>query len=259
MNNHDKIEKYLKGQLSEDERAAFEKELSNNEALKKELNIQRFEEDLLDWALEDKLQEKIQSFENSKNSNSKGNSSGKILLWIIGILSFLALIYGAYNWLKPASSHETLKQYALTSYEKNPYEPIAPRTGDASEIQNNLESYEVIILEIRLNELNDVLNLADSAHLNVPNNLKVQNLLGHAYFLSGDYIQAISQFRLILESLPVDKKKEREDAEFYLALSLLAYGNERKAIEILTKISNSSINYGPAAKELLSHILPESG
>lgn len=71
MNNFEKIDRYLKGEMSAEELQAFEVELSANLELRKELFIQKAEEDALEVLAVKKLKQRIKKVALSKTINQK--------------------------------------------------------------------------------------------------------------------------------------------------------------------------------------------
>ena len=75
----EKIESFLKGELSLEEMSAFENEIKNNPKLAKAVDIYRFEWDAMEVLVETDLRDKIiqwdKPFSNTPSVNSEENST----------------------------------------------------------------------------------------------------------------------------------------------------------------------------------------
>lgn len=99
LNHFDRVEAYIEGQIPAEERRQFEKELEENEDLKKEYEAYLASLQLLDELAFDALKHRAKSLENEKTSGSLSFrrawaiAAGILLLLVAGGLGYANLFY----------------------------------------------------------------------------------------------------------------------------------------------------------------------
>lgn len=75
MENYEKIETYLNGQMTKEEALEFEVKAEADENLAMEIAVQKFEQEAMELALEDDLRSQIKEIQ--INNSQKANSDKK--------------------------------------------------------------------------------------------------------------------------------------------------------------------------------------
>jgi hypothetical protein len=134
---YDKIEAYLKGALSEEERAAVEREIQNNPEAALELQLQQVELDAMEVLLERDLRGKVNQWldEDEPPPSGGGNNppappasrSGR--LWIavlLGAFVVLAIVIWRMDWSDSAGELTPAKETPLPTGPEQPPPPSGP-------------------------------------------------------------------------------------------------------------------------------------
>ncbi|HOY19453.1 MAG TPA: hypothetical protein PLC89_19240 [Haliscomenobacter sp.] len=95
----DKIERYLRGELSEEENLAMERAIAEDSDLAEEIEFQQLELDAMELILEDKLRGKMESWKQSPPPPPKGGNGG-FRFWIAGVLVLGLIAFGVW-FLQP--------------------------------------------------------------------------------------------------------------------------------------------------------------
>ena len=98
----DKIERYLRGELSEEENLAMEKTIAEDPDLAKELEYQQLELDAMDLILENKLRSKMESWKQPPTAPPAA-SKKRFSFWIWGVLTLglVALLFWVFPFFDP--------------------------------------------------------------------------------------------------------------------------------------------------------------
>jgi hypothetical protein len=98
----DKVERYLRGELSEEENLAMEKAIAEDPDLAEELEFQQLELDAMEVMLENKLRSKMESW---KQSPTAPPAAAKrwFPFWVWGALTLggVALLFWVFPWFTP--------------------------------------------------------------------------------------------------------------------------------------------------------------
>lgn len=283
----DKIERYLRGELSEEENQEMEKAIAEDPDLAEELEYQQLELDAMELILEDKLRGKMESWKQSPPPPPKGGNGG-YHFWIAGVLVLSLIAFGVWFWqIQPVKSIEKITTEPTKPVEKEsedkPKPPIAiedqPKDPIKDPIEDAIKTPKIDIastslamttyeLPVELNEslrspeegtssllasgkkafsakdypgaVNELNKIQASAGEEVY--LDAQELLGHAYFLNKQYSQAAKVFSFLAKNQ--DSNTSRQDAEWYLVLSLLPnYSKNKAQIETLLNAMLEPSNY----------------
>lgn len=254
------IENYLFNRLSPEDKLLFEKEAKHNEALAKELEIQRFEIETINQIDEDDLRENLKGLgtEATKLKDEpvrpvektairrslifKGLAIAASVLVLIGFL-FIPQLTSTSNSLV-ASSYESAKLNFGDS---------GTRTDDA--IKSIFEAPYIEILKTRnktksKEAINYFKNYTASSETNAF--LALQNL-GHAYLLDESNSNAIETFNSLLENERVGKRL-KEEASFFRALAFYQNQEELKSKMLFQNIVESKGRFSVLAKKILDEI-----
>ena len=224
MKNFDRIERYLRGEMDEQERPVFEQELREDPALKKELEVQRFERALIEEAFDEKLRRDIQRA-------MAGDDEPRFRLRLLpaaAIAAGVAAILAAALWLWHAAQPVGPVAVAKQAYLEN-----APKFQDISRSLRGAgqrEELSPIAETVEKLGQNDeaTLAIARDSLLAVPATNQeayelAQYYAGHAYYKLGEYQLAFEQFRRAgqLENLDIEL---RQAADYFALLSAIASG-----------------------------------
>ncbi len=260
MKHFDLIEDYLFNRLSEEDRVSFEKELTNNEVLAKELALQRIEFDIIDQMEEDDLRTKAASWKKKLETSETSQKSTpetkevklinkkRYLLPILAIAASLLLFIGIIvpNFITPqpnilAQAYEGAKlEYTVTLLQK----------GD--EGNNIFKQPYLQILEKRNKEkAKDAISYFSTFSSDVKiENTRAKVNLGHAYILEEDFQSAIDVFTKI-ENDPDTPNRIREEVHFFKGIALIKTENNKNGVQILMDIQKENGRYGPLAKKII--------
>jgi hypothetical protein len=99
----DKVERYLRGELSEEENLAMEKAIAEDPDLAQELEYQQLELDAMDLILEDKLRSKMESWKQSPTA-PPAEDKRWFPFWIWGVLTLgvVALLFWVFPFFDPS-------------------------------------------------------------------------------------------------------------------------------------------------------------
>lgn len=283
----DKVERYLRGELSEEENLAMEKAIAEDPDLAEELEFQQLELDAMELILEDKLRGKMESWKQLPPPPSKGGNGG-YRFWIAGVLVLGLITFGVWFWqsqpvksieksttepTKPVEEESEAKPKPPIAIEDQSNDPIkdpiedaikipkidvastslamttyelpaelseslrSPEEGTSSQLASGKKAFSAKDYTGAVNELNKIqASAGDEVYL------YAQELLGHAYFLNKQYSQAAKVFSFLAKNQ--DSNTSRQDAEWYLLLSLLPnYSKNKAQIETLLNAMLEPTNY----------------
>lgn len=286
MNNDeaqfDKIERYLRGELSEEENLAMEKAIAEDPDLAQELEYQQLELDAMDLILEEKLRTQMANWKQSPPPAPAASVAKRKSWWWWPALALVAIsLLVWFNWPfnqepEPPTrdpDHQEEPNDRRTPPTSNPNEtpgdtkpPIAtdhklrikipeidkegaslamathelpedlkegtlksPEEGTTSPLDPALKAFFVKDYKTTIAECNKI-----PASVGEETYLDAQELLGHAYFKNKQYTKAAQVFSVLAQNQNEDFNTLRQDAEWYLILSLLPnYSTNRERIEQL--------------------------
>lgn len=214
MNYKDLIEPYLLGELSETEVQAFEKELSVDEDLQKELDLFKMTEVVIDQAVRDNISSQIKSIRAKGEVESKKPLKIRRLIVGLSIAASLAVLVGFFTW---TSQNADPLKFAQSQY--NQFQPNFSSFRGGEEV----DLVQKLLDEGQAEEAERLITSQDQPDM---------YLLGHAYFLQGKYDLALEAFNKVVTKTG----SKVEAAEFYAGLSLFASSQEEKAIKALNDI-----------------------
>lgn len=282
--SYNRIERYLLGQMSPQERAAFEAEVARDAALAEQLAIQQREHQALEVLVEDHLRAQLKHWARQYPLREPTPWYRRRTVWMAAasllLLGILYLVWPSAS--KPGA--------ALVQTESPPpsVEPLpAPLTEDKTAIietpaeDANTESInqQYIALASRYAERpkfqrivvrneQSPLSYMDSAYLalekgqyakailrlrQIPESddryISAQHLIGEAFFASGAYAKAIPYLQVAADTPDYLRKSE---AEWQWALALLYLANADSSRRILQRIVKDATHpYYRKAKQLL--------
>ncbi len=235
-----KIDRYLSGQMDAGEKAAFEQELQSNEALAKELALQK---DMNRFLQKRKKREALKGELNSLGNEFFGHqaSSGRVVSmvgrrrWIMAIAATVLVLVVAWYALRPS----LYEQYAV-----HPPLALVEKSGPG---QQQLSQAEQAFNKGDYQKALPVLQDYVARH---PDDDLVKLYLAIAEMELGD----LSSAREVFNSLANSPSPEiRDFAVWNLALSYLKVGDKATCSKILRSIPGSS-GYYQKAQDLLHQL-----
>lgn len=244
MNNTERIDRFLRGDLPEEEKKALETELSQNADLASELALQKDMEAFLRKqsqraALRDQLQAVGGEF---FQSTEKTAEPGRIvslprrqtLRWVIGIAATVTLLLVARFLLQPNLYDQFAQHPPLAMIEKS------------NEAQDNLAAMEAAFNQ---EDYARALPLLEAYQRQKPDDLQVELYLGICWLETQQYAKANAVFQKISQT----ESSFKDYGQWYLALSYLKQGNKTACRKILLEVPAES-EFAAKAQQLLKRL-----
>ena len=237
-----KVYDYLEGRMSPQEQELFEKQLLENQELKKEVNdIRALEQGLHGLGVESFKQD-LASWEDALNSQPKDTSNWKNFLAVAAVILLIAL--PAIYFLVPGNPSN---QDLFLSYYQ-PYEEMITTRGNTSDSLNlllieGMEAYSRKSYEECSSLLQSYLDQQPDARVSLY--LAIAQLeLNQAQAAEANFIQARQD--------PIF----RQQAQWYQALSYLKFSETEKAKDLLGEIVGQQGHYrNQEANKLLKQLI----
>lgn len=218
--------RYIDGEMTENERADFEKRLAADQSLQMELNnLQVAKEAVAHYGLKEKVTgihgDMMKELRRQAPVKTISNVR-RIIRYTIAAAASVLLIFILIEGYK----FYTLSPEKLYAANYTSYELTTTRNGadSASAIENAYREK----------------NYADVIKLNASSVLSIKDifLTGMAYLETKDYSRATSSFQVVITDLKENKTVLKDAAEYYLALAYLQNRDYDQAIELMTSIHN---------------------
>ncbi|WP_163717942.1 tetratricopeptide repeat protein [Mangrovibacterium lignilyticum] len=246
----EEIDQFLNMELSEDELASFESELSNNPDLVAELEL--FKE--IDSALEEKdvmgLRDKLDRISKDiiKEKRKERSFIARIPNSRIAVATIAASLILLISITSLLSRHQVANERELYSEFFRPYEA----TGIFRSNNSNLDSKISIALH-KYNEANyaEAVQLFNEVLQSDSSNPVGNFYQGMSYQGLGEFNQAISSYNEVIKA---KNNLFMEQAEWYTALCYLQNDNRRKAFKQLQRIAENNGYYSEKASAVLRKI-----
>lgn len=224
ISTEERIDNYLLGRMSEQERQLFESELDTNPELSKELESQRQIANAVQRAAMSSFL-KQHAGQRSNKYRNLFSSTRRVVWTITSIAAMLVLVIGFVKYNKTAS---TFKNEGLLAY-NNIEIPIA---RDGNQIDSLISQAYTLIGQGEYKQAKDAMTIADR-------NIREYLAIKHTTLAEEEaYVQHILQQKLY-------------DLEWFNAIILMRKGKVTKAHIALKDISNSDSPYSNSAKSIL--------
>jgi tetratricopeptide (TPR) repeat protein len=243
MNNTERIDRFLRGELPEEEKKALETELSQNADLASELALQKDMEAFLRKqtqraALRDQLQavggEFFQPAEKAEPGRIVSLPRRQTLRWVIGIAATVTLLLVARFLLQPNLYDQFAQHPPLAMIEKS------------NEAQDNLAAMEAAFNQ---QDYARALPLLEAYQRQKPEDLQVELYLGICWLETQQYAKANTVFQKISQT----ESSFKDYGQWYLALSYLKQGNKTACRKILLEVPAES-EFAAKAQKLLKRL-----
>lgn len=244
MNNTEKIDRYLRGDLAETEKNAFETELAQDAELAAELALQKDLEQFLRkqdrrTALKGQLENIGKDFFQEAAKQETGRivplQRRPILRWAIGLAATIALLLVArFVFFQPSLYDQYGQHPPLAMIEKS------------NEVQDKLAA-----MEAAFNQKNyaQALPLLQAYVREKPEDLQAELYLGICLMETGQYSAA----RTIFTKISGGESSFVDYGQWYLALSYLKEGNKGECRKILQEVPAES-EFAQKAQDLLKRL-----
>lgn len=243
MNNTERIDLFLRGELPAEEKKILETELSQNADLASELALQKDMEAFLlkqtqRAALRDQLQavggEFFQSTEKTEAGRIVSLPRRQTLRWVIGIAATVTLLLVTRFLLQPNLYDQFAQHPPLAMIEKS------------NEVQDNLAAMEAAFNQ---QDYARALPLLQAYQLQKPEDLQVELYLGICWLETQQYAKANAVFQKISQT----ESSFKDYGQWYLALSYLKQGNKTTCRKILLEVPAES-EFAQKAQKLLKRL-----
>jgi TolA-binding protein len=234
------IERYNAGEMDQNERVWFSKELDGNLSLQKELLLRKKIDGILERQDVVSLKSKLASIEKSRSieiiNKSKLPSTGiRYAAVFAGLIVIGSLLFLTYRTESPA---KLFKKY-YQSYD-NPGPSRSPEV-----------TYNEAIEYFRLGEYSKALEGFKTYLKNTPGSPKIEFLSGISYMEINNFGDAELSFGNVIGQ---KVNPYTVDANWYLAMCYLATADNVKAKEQLHSIIKSESIYRDKARKILRHL-----
>ena len=236
------IERYLAGEMGEDEREWFEKELDGNKNLRSEVNLRK----KTDFILKDQnvisLRNKLSNIEKKRGKADKivRKASKPAYARYAAIITLLAVIGSVMLFTgRNTSGDEVISRFYKT------YEP--PASQRSGQVAENAD----FILALEFYNTNDYANAAlffSKVVESNPRDMQSVLLNGVSNFEDQKYPEAKLSFSTVIDD---NNNLFIETARWYLALCYIKTNERDKAINQLKVITNDSGIYSKNARKIL--------
>lgn len=254
-NYFDQIDQYLNGELTVQEKNAFEKELDQNPEIQKAMDQYLLSMDAIDVLVEDNLRAELQQLKKSEKLETEGNvrrlgqrtGGRRRLLTSLAAAASVALLVGFFtlNWATSTYSTDNLQ---LAYYDAPGGVGVRGGGQSASELlddgfaalkANKFEDAKAIFAQIANGD----------STTTAEQKLEARYLLGHVAYAQADYQEARSQFEFV-RTQGVDRFTEK--AEWYSILAGLASGTKDETFnQLLDQLkTDSGHSFHNEAREL---------
>ncbi len=238
------IEKYLAGEMGEDEKKWFEKELEGNSNLRSEVNLRRKTDQVLKDQNVISLRNKLSSIERKRKEADievrNTHTRKPVYIRYAAVIAALAVIGSVMLFTGNKTSGDDLVSQLYKSYEP----PASQRSGQISENAD-------FTLALEFYNTNDFANAALFFSKVVESNPKdMQSVLlnGVSNFEDQKYPEAKLSFTTVIDD---NNNLFIETARWYLALCYVKTNDKDKAISQLTAITDEGGIYSKDARKIL--------
>lgn len=238
MENLEKIEKYLKGELDDDDLWEFKKSLHNYPQLALEVEAMRDMDVLQSQSLKIDVMDKLQAIHARKNRAQRFLGL-PVRNAVAAALLILATIGGGLLLTQQGRHNQQLfEQYY--SLESGAFGLRSGNTTLEKSLEQGLQFYE-------LGDYKSAISLFDLS----PDNLMARLYKGISYMELGQFDKASNEFSVILSD---NDNLFLDQARWYLALSCLKTGNIADAKSHLAVIASDRSVYKTRAQKLINEL-----
>ena len=244
----EKIEGYLNKTLSQEELAAFEKELLASTALQEEVEKHRVLHETLSDTDTLAFREKLIRISQEIKEEEQKSTSGFWQYWKIAASIVVIIGVSALLWFSGFGKDQNQDLYA-TYYEPFPVEDTT-RGEDTQDFAEVLTAYSKGEYQKILPQLQQIVNTKETDSFGSLSSVNQFSLyLGNSYINTNQEKKAIPVFESIAKS-----SKYYENAQWYLALTYLKLKDKKQVISILKELVEYNGVYKDKSIKLLEEL-----
>jgi hypothetical protein len=246
INYTDFIERYLKNEMTSDEKAWFEKEKEGNSALQEEINFHK----KLDSVLADKetieFKAQLELIHNEINETAREgsrlvNGFYKKATMVIGAFASVAIVVTLYLYNYNFSNEKLIAEY---------YQPIESSMSFRS-ASNSTDVLSEAMKLYEIQEYSKAIELFESILQEGSSKPSINLYSGISHMELKNYSMANERFKAILDEEP---NPFVESATWYLGLCYLFTNEREKARESFLVLEKSDGYYKASAKKILRRL-----
>lgn len=217
----DKIEQYLAGELSQDDRMLFEQEMDQNSALKQEVLLHLGTDQILEYGMEKDLRRSLQDW-----SNNRPTSKRRILRPLLSIAATITILIVGSIWVMQSQYN---RQALIDKYYDIPLIQINRQADPTtrSTFQQGLETFAA-------EEWDEAINLLQQVPTTSSNYERAQIYLGHGYMITDNARRAYDIFTKLNQSA------DDPTLDWLTLLSAFEQTDQSKILGALDKIMNQT-------------------
>lgn len=230
MKNFRKIDNYLKGKLTKKETALFEQEIAQNKTLEEEVNLQKLEEEALEYLVKKRLSNRINHIKENLNQEKQAAPKTKSFPLWMRFSTLAASIILAIIVFQHFNSPKPLQLFVANEYQDLPFEVSAMRKASTAPLSNNtlfIEN-EKKLLSDNPSIINEAITYFELISEEDTTFLVAQYDLGHAHLKLNEFKKAIPYFEYSYNQSKVYSQL-KDLSQYYLLLAYLADNNLSKA------------------------------
>ena len=251
MNTDEKIRRYLRNRMSEEEREKFKTELNSDPTLKEEVATHALAMNVADEIQKEKLIAQMEGYSFKEENAQKLKPKRALRIWAIAASVLLLVVAGSIYFLNQFSND------ALYTISEDKYPPFENNklSADAIKQIENFDPYFILILQNKeIEKTPESTKYFSSFDKNNELFFRAQFNLAYSFLLAKDYPQSKIVFQSIISSEDADKSLI-EEAQFYLALVSLLNDETEETVEQLNIIANQKDHkYSARAEKLLNKL-----
>jgi len=238
------IERYNLDEMNEPEKAWFEKELNNNNDLRKEVQLRKKTDKILEQQAVMQLRTKLASIERARAVPGTSRKPVKhVTMKYAAVFAGLILIGSLIILTRKSLTVEEIFGKFYTSYETS-----APARSFQAEINPD---YTRAIEYYNVHDYRSAAMYFSKVIGRDPRDIEATMMLGVSNFERNNYPEAEKSFRKVTAT---SDNMYLEDAEWYLALCYLRTDETAKAVDQFTSIQKSTSIYSKKAGKILRNI-----
>lgn len=259
--NNEIIERYLRKEMTDDERTDFEKKIAQDSDLKEQIGIYKalysiedtndewFETEENTKLLEKEValfrsKETVQFSENLKKFRDSNTKKKKPVfhLRLLSTVAAIAIIAIFIFYPKDVNLSSLYEEY-------HNWEELPSYISKGDTDKDTYKTLESLFLKKEYQTIVSQTDIIDSSLFEIDQQASL--FVGVSHVELNQYEEALKVFDLLIQSNSINAHK----GYWYKALTYLKQGNKEKAIDILTIISNNASHYKHGtAKELLEKL-----
>lgn len=239
------IERYIAGEMGEEERKWFEREVNGNENLRAEIELRRKTDLLLKDQGSISLRNKLSEIEKRRKTTvtSTGKARGTVYIRYAAILTAVLVVGSILLYKgKNSGSDELLSRYY------KPYEPPASQRSGQTALNADFT------LALEFYNTSDYANAAlffSKVVESNPKDMQAVLMNGVSNFEDKKYPEAKSSFTTVIDD---NNNLFIETAKWYLALCYIKTGENDKAISQLKSVMDDGGTYSKDAGKILKRL-----